>query len=80
MTNAAQRGRERRAMAHPRGGGSKRHHLMRVVAPHFVAGLVLDSGGRCVETAPILAASIGKSEAELRAYFARRGWQVELVS
>lgn len=70
MINAGQRDRDRRAATH--------HHLMRVVAPHFVAGLVLDDSGKCIEAAPILAASIGKSEAQLRSYFERRGWQVEV--
>lgn len=53
--------------------------MLRVTAPHFVAGLLLDEDRRCIETAPILTASIGKSETQLRAYFERRGWQVEVV-
>lgn len=57
-----------------------RHVLVRVVAPHFVAGLVIDiDTKRCIEAPPILAASIGKTATELRAYFDRRGWTSERV-
>lgn len=78
MTNAAQRGKEHRAAKRP---ASERHVLVRVEAPHFVAGLVIDRGtGRCVEAPPILAASIGKTAVELRAYFDKRGWKAERVS
>lgn len=63
------------------GEHSKRHVLVRVVAPHFVAGLVIDEAtGRCIEAPPILAASIGKTARELRAYFDRRGWHAERVT
>lgn len=61
-------------------GDRARDVLVRVVAPHFVAGLVIDRGtGRCVEAPPILAASIGKTALELRTYFDRRGWHAERV-
>lgn len=52
--------------------------LVRVVAPHFVAGFVMD-GDRCVEAAPILRWAIGKTDKELRAYFAAKGWKAERV-
>lgn len=48
--------------------------LARVEAPHFVAGLVTVNG-HCTEAAPILRWAIGKSESELRAYFARKKWK-----
>lgn len=47
--------------------------LVRVVAPHFCAGLVIVKG-RCIEAAPILKWAIGKSAAELSAYFKSKGW------
>lgn len=65
-----------------RGRDSRRdrgRHLVRVEAPHFVAGLLFDEAGRCIEAPPILAASIGKTAAELDRYFERRGWHAELI-
>ena len=66
--------------------------LMRVVAPHFVAGVVvrLDSPpdvplcealyhGRVVEAAPILHWSIGKPYDTLWSYAERKGWLIEVV-
>jgi hypothetical protein len=53
--------------------------LWRVVAPRFVAGLVT-VGERVTEAAPILRWTVGRTRAELRAYFARRGWAVSRVS
>jgi len=47
--------------------------LVRVVAPHFVAGLVL-SGDVCVRSAPILGWCTGRHRDELRTYFRKRGW------
>lgn len=47
--------------------------LIRVDAPHFVAGLVLDDG-LCVQAAPILNWTVGKRWAELRVYFDRKRW------
>jgi hypothetical protein len=52
--------------------------LIRVVAPHFVAALVMVDG-RCTEAAPILKWAIGKSEEWLRAYFAGKGWRATEV-
>ncbi len=48
--------------------------LVRVAAPHFVAGLVMD-GDKCIRAAPILSWAVGKGRNELRAYFARKGWK-----
>lgn len=53
--------------------------LVRVVAPHFVAGLVLDDAGIVRQAAPILKWTIGKPRAYLRADFAKRGWRAEVV-
>lgn len=52
---------------------------VRVVAPHFVAGIILDETGHCVEAAPILRWTVGKHYSELRAYFWRRKWLAHLV-
>jgi hypothetical protein len=53
--------------------------LVRVVAPHFVAGLVM-RGELCVEAAPILRrACLGKRAPELRDYFRRQGFYVHVV-
>lgn len=50
---------------------------VRVVAPHFVAGLVLNSKGIVVEAAPILQWCYGKPYGELRPIFKKRGWKAE---
>lgn len=54
--------------------------LVRVVAPHFVAGLVME-GDRCVAAAPILRACgvLGKDRATLSALFRAMGWRASLV-
>jgi hypothetical protein len=54
--------------------------LVRVVAPHFVAGLVLNEHERCTEAAPILHWAIGLTRDELRAEFSRRRWRATVVS
>lgn len=54
--------------------------LVRVVAPHFVAGLDIGVNGKCVEAAPILAWAKGKTEDELRAYFKRKGWRASVIN
>lgn len=58
---------------------TKPETLVRVVAPHFVAGFVMVDG-RCTEAAPILRkACIGKPAQPLRNYFIRRGWKATIV-
>lgn len=52
--------------------------LIRVEAPHFVAGVVMNSMGHIVRTAPILAWSIGKPGATLLDYCRRKGWHTEV--
>lgn len=49
-------------------------YLVRVVAPHFVAGIVTDDD-LCLEAAPILRWAIGRDNESLRSYFDRKGWQ-----
>lgn len=53
--------------------------LVRVVAPHFVAGLIIVDGW-CTEAAPKLKWAIGKDRDGLRAYFARKGWKATVLS
>jgi hypothetical protein len=52
--------------------------FVRVVAPHFVAGIEF-ARGKCTEAAPILAWAKGKTEAEMRAYFKRKGWRASVI-
>lgn len=47
--------------------------LLRIVAPHFVAGIV--RGG---DVAPIIAYMKGWTLRQIRAYCAKRGWSVEI--
>ena len=54
-------------------------NLVRVVAPHFVAGLVAVDGV-VTEAAPILRWTIGKRSAWLAAYFKRKSWKWEIIS
>lgn len=52
--------------------------LVRVVAPHFVAGLIMRDG-KASESAPILRWAIGKDADFLRTYFKRKGWRASIV-
>lgn len=54
--------------------------FVRIVAPHFVAGLEIGLAGRCVAAAPILAWCKGKHEDELRAAFKRKGWRASIIN
>lgn len=51
--------------------------LVRVVAPHFVAGFETD--GVIRRTAPILKYLKGKTEAQARAYIEKKGWKASVV-
>ena len=52
--------------------------LVRVEAPHFVAGLLID-GDVCFAAAPILGWAIGKGRDEMRSYFSKMGWKATIV-
>jgi hypothetical protein len=52
--------------------------LVRVVAPHFVAGLVMQ-GDRCTHAAPILGWAVGRRRKTLQAAFARQGWTASVI-
>ena len=53
--------------------------LVRVVAPHLVAGLIIGDDGRCDTAAPILGWAVGKNSDELRSYFKRKGWKASVI-
>lgn len=53
--------------------------LVRVVAPHFVAGIWINEHGMCLRAAPILQWCIGKKTDFLRDYFKRKGWKASVV-
>jgi hypothetical protein len=52
--------------------------LVRVVAPHFVAGAVFDRGV-CIRAAPIIKYCIGKTDDWCRHYFKSKGWKASLA-
>ena len=51
--------------------------LVRVVAPHFVAGFVTDGVVR--RAAPILKRLVGLTDDQARAVIAARGWKASVV-
>jgi hypothetical protein len=53
--------------------------LVRIVAPHFVAGLDARAG-RVVNAAPIIRYMMGWDGAQVAAYCARKGWEWERLS
>lgn len=53
--------------------------LLRVVAPHFVAGVIVDGRGRVIEAAPILRYALGWTGLELRTYAASKRWAAAYV-
>ena len=53
--------------------------LVRVVALHFVAGLVLENDV-VTRAAPILKWAKGKHRDWLRGYFQKKGWKASVVS
>ena len=52
--------------------------LVRVVAPHFVAGFETD--GIVRRTAPILKRMLGWTDDRARKYISRKGWRASVVS
>lgn len=55
--------------------------LVRVVAPHFVAGCIFDAtgAGRIVHTAPILHRLRGLNGDDARDYIRKQGWKATVV-
>ena len=57
------------------------YRLLRVVAPHFVAGAIWRlelNGWECIEAAPILGWMVGKKGSEVVDYLNGKGWQYTL--
>ncbi len=52
--------------------------LVRVVAPHFVAGMLM-TDNIVTEAAPILKWALGKHRDDLRQYFLRKGWEAHEI-
>lgn len=52
--------------------------LVRVVAPHFCAGIILENDV-VVRAAPILNWAVGRRREWLRSYFASRGWDASII-
>ncbi len=52
--------------------------LVRVVAPHFVAGFDLDKG-KVKRAAPIIQYMNGWSEQKARDYIIKKGWDARIV-
>lgn len=50
--------------------------LVRIVAPHFCAGIILRAGV-CIGAAPILKWALGQSAPQLEAYCRRKRWTWE---
>lgn len=50
--------------------------LIRIVAPHFVAGVELDKNGHVIFAAPILRYMMGWHLDRISGYCLRKGWQV----
>lgn len=48
----------------------------RIVAPHFVAAVVLDQNDRVIRAAPIVGYMHGWTRDRVRSYVARKGWQI----
>tara|TARA_Y100000310_G_C20202040_1_gene587364 strand:+ start:160 stop:357 length:198 start_codon:yes stop_codon:yes gene_type:complete len=50
--------------------------LLRIKAPHFVAGVCLSEHGLVRMSAPILSYTIGWGEKKLRDYCDKKGWEI----
>lgn len=56
------------------GGANMTGTLARIVAPHFVAGLILNEAERVTHAAPILRYMVGWTAPRVRAFVALKGW------
>ena len=56
--------------------------LLRITAPHFVAGAVweFNHGWVCVDAAPIIKWMVGKPPAQIRDYILKKNWSYEWLS
>lgn len=53
---------------------------IRIVAPHFTAGVVLDDTGRVTRAAPILRYMLGWNAARVLDYAARKQWRPQRLA
>jgi hypothetical protein len=53
--------------------------LVRIVAPHFVAGVEVNGSGYVVNWPPILHWTGGKKWAPVEAYFKRKGYRIQWI-
>lgn len=53
------------------------YFLIRIVAPHFVAGLEINGSDYVVNWPPILRWTAGKYWPNVEAYFKRKGYEVQ---
>jgi hypothetical protein len=54
--------------------------IYRIIAPHFVAALIVDHDSNIIiRSAPILAWARGKSFKSTEDYFNRKKWEIELI-
>lgn len=53
--------------------------LMQITSPYFVAGVVIDGGGKVFQTADILSYMIGWSVHRVLTYSQKKGWTVVWV-
>ena len=53
--------------------------LVRIIAPHFVAGII-SADGRIKHAAPILRWAIGSDTRSFRDWLARKGYRFEVLS
>lgn len=61
-------------------GHFMRERLLRVEAPHFVAGAIYAGDPwQCVRAAPIIRWMVGKPPRETRAYLDRKGWKFQWI-
>lgn len=54
--------------------------LMRVEAPHFVAGLEFDRHHRCMLCAPIVKYMFGKTIVTAMNYFKSKGYRIQILT
>lgn len=53
--------------------------IVRVVAPHFCAAMIMGDDEIVTDAAPILRWAIGKKRSFLSAYFQIRGWRATII-
>lgn len=60
-----------------------RQALLQIIAPHFVAGMVMEEDGvfwRAVRLAPIIRYMVGWQWPRITGYCKKKGWQVRYIN